>query len=352
MKRIIFIALLMTGFLSYMIAQSDANVSLCVYMPKNSEIPEAALQFLENQLENIATENGTADMVICDRFILTAKVDVLQKDIVAGPPQRISQTLNITLQVGDAVDNKLFSSTSLTAVGIGTNLTKAYMEAFKQIRKNNKQIVDFLEQAKGKIVLYYTQRCESIYAEAQNLAKRQLYDEAIYQLACVSNIGTDCYSRCQDGMVEIWQSKINAEGVLLLKQAQTAWAKSQDEKGAEEAAGYLQQINPMANCQDEVTMLIGTISEKIRQDEEQERQFQMKQYNDRIQQEREAARNEHELKKMELQAQMKKYNDRVQQEREAARNSQELKKMEIQAAKEVAIAYANNQPRQEYYIVW
>ena len=322
MKRIIFIMLIMTGFLSYMMAQSDANVSLCVYMPKSSEIPEAALQFLENQLENIATENGTADMVICDRFILTAKVDVLQKDIVAGPPQRISQTLNITLQVGDAVDNKLFSSTSLTAVGIGTNLTKAYMEAFKQIRKNNKQIANFLEQAKGKIVLYYTQRCESIYAEAQNLAKRQLYDEAIYQLACVSNIGTDCYTRCQNALVQIWQSKINSDGRQLLKFARTAWAQSQDEVGAEKATNYLRQINPAADCQEEVSKLISEITTKIKHDEERTWQFQLRQYNDRIQ-----------------------------QEREAARNKQELLRMGIQAAKDVAIAFAQNQPKREY-IIW
>ncbi|MBO7446665.1 MAG: hypothetical protein J6T86_09695 [Bacteroidales bacterium] len=322
MKRIIFIMLIMTGFLSYMMAQSDANVSLCVYMPKSSEIPEAALQFLESQLENIATENGTADMVICDRFILTAKVDVLQKDIVAGPPQRISQTLNITLQVGDAVDNKLFSSTSLTAVGIGTNLTKAYMEAFKQIRKNNKQIADFLEQAKGKIVQYYQEHCESIYAEAQGLAKLQQYDEALYRLACVPDIGTDCYTRCQNAMVQIWQTKINSDGRQLLKFARTAWAQSQDEVGAEEAANYLRQISPAADCQGEVSKLISNITAKIKHDEERAWQFQLRQYN-----------------------------DRVQQEREASRNKQELLRMGIQAAKDVAIAFAQNQPKREY-IIW
>lgn len=322
MKRIIFIALLMTGFLSCTMAQSNAEVSLCVYMPKNSEIPEAALQFLENQLENIATENGTADMVICDRFILTAKVDVLQKDIVAGPPQRISQTLNITLQVGDAVDNKLFASTSLTAVGIGTNLTKSYMEAFKQIRKNDKQVADFLEQAKGKIVQYYQQHCESIFAEAQGLAKRQQYDEAIYRLACVPDIGTDCYARCQNAMVQIWQAKINAKGQQLLKLARTAWAQSQDEVGAEKAANYLRQISPAADCQGEVSKLISEITTKIKHDEEREWQFQLRQYN-----------------------------DRVQKERVSARNEQELRRMGIQAAKEVAIAFAQNQPEWKF-VIW
>lgn len=322
MKRIIFITFLLTGFLSCMMAQSDANVSMCVYMPKNSEIPEATLQFLENQLENLATENGTADLVICDRFILTAKVDVLQKDIVAGPPQRISQTLNITLQVGDVVDNKLFASTSLTAVGIGTNLTKAYMEAFKQIRKNDKQVANFLEQAKGKIVQYYQQHCESIYAEAQRLAKQQQYDEAIYRLACVPDVGTDCYARCQNAMVQMWQAKINAEGQQLLKLARTAWAQSQDEAGAEEVANYLQQINPTADCQGEVSKLISDITAKIKRDEERAWQFQLRQYN-----------------------------DRVQKERVAARNEQELRRMGIQAAKEVAIAFAQNQPEWEF-VIW
>lgn len=322
MKRIIFVMLLMMGCFSYMIAQSGANVSFCVYMPKNTEIPDAALQFLENQLENIVTQNGTADLVVCDRFILTAKVDVLQKDIVVGPPQRISQTLSITLQVGDVVDNKLFASTSLTAVGIGTNLTKSYIEAFKQIRKNDKQIADFLERAKGNVVQYYQQHCESIYAEAQGLAKRQQYDEAIYRLACVPDIGTDCYAHCQNAMMQIWQTRTNSEGRRLLKLARTAWAQSQDETGAEEAANYLRQIDPAADCQEEVSKLISDITAKIKQDEERAWQFQLRQYN-----------------------------DRVRQEREVARNEQELKRMGIQAAKEVAIAFAHSQPKREY-IIW
>lgn len=320
MKKIILITLLIMSFLPFMMGQSDTDVSVCVYMPQNSDIPEAALQFLEDQLENIATQNGTTDLVICDRFILTAKVDVLKKDIVTGPPQRISQTLNITLQVGDAVNNKLYASTSLNAVGIGTNLTKAYVEAFKQIRKNDKQIADFLEQAKKKIVLYYQQHCEVIYTEAQGLAKRQQYDEAIYRLACVPDIGTDCYFRCQNAMVEIWQTKINVEGRQLLKLARTAWAKSQDEEGAEEAVNYLRQISPVADCQGEVSKLISDITIKIKRDEEQAWQFQLRQYN-----------------------------DRVQHEREIARSEQELRRMGIQAAKEVAIAFVQNQPRRQRF---
>lgn len=321
MKKIILSICLTLGLLLNVWAQSEAEISLCVVVPQKSEIPNDALQFLENQLEQISTQNGTTDFLVCNRFVLTAKVDVVQKDIVAGPPQRISQTLNITLQVGDAVDNKLYASTSFTTVGIGTNLTKAYMEAFKQIQKNNQQITDFLAQAKEKIVAYYTQHCESIYTEAQSLAKRQQYDEALYRLACVPDIGNDCYTRCQKAMAEIWQNKTNTEGRQLLKQAQAAWAMAQDETGAETAARYLQQISPAADCQSKVTKLIGDITAKMKHDKEKQWQFQLKQYE-----------------------------DRVRQEQTRMQNEQELNKMAIRAAKEVAVAFAQNQPQWEYTI--
>jgi molecular chaperone DnaK (HSP70) len=320
MKKLVLSILLVVGFCFTALAQ---DVSMCVYLPKNTEIPEASMRNLQTQLEKIATQNGNADFAVCDRFILTAKVDVLQKDIVAGPPQRISQTVNITLQVGDVVENKLYASYAFTAVGIGTNLTKAYMDAFKRIQKNDKQIADFMLEAKKKIIQYYAQQCEKIYTDANNLAKRQQYDEAIYQLACVPDIGSECYARCQDALVEIYQDKINAEGRQSLNKAQTVWAKTQNEEGAKEATAYLQQINPNADCQDKVAELINEISSKIRQDQEQAWQFQLQQYNDMIQ-----------------------------QEREAARNVQELRKMGIQAAKEIAVAYAKNQPKKDYYIIW
>ena len=299
------------------------NIALFVYLPQDTEVPEVALQVLHNQLENLAAADGNAGFVLCDRFVLTAKIDVLNKDIVTGPPQKISQTLSITLQIGDAHEHKLFASTALTAIGIGANLTKSYIEAFKTLSKNNRQIQEFLEKGKDKVLAYYMSQCESICQKAEQLANRQQYDEAIYQLACVPNIETDCYVQCQKKMVDIWQVKINVEGRQLLKMAQTVWAKSQNENGAEEAVNYLQQINPAANCQDEIITLINAITDKIRQDEEVARQFQLRQYKDQIQ-----------------------------QEREAARNAYELEKMEIKAARDVAITYAKNQPKKEYYIIY
>ena len=280
------------------------------------------MQYLENKLETFATSNGNTNFLLCDRFILTAKIDVLNKDIIAGPPQKISQTLSITLQIGDVQEHKLFASTNLTAIGTGTNLTKSYMEAFKTLNKNDKQIVEFLEKGKGKVITYYQQQCEPICQTATLLANSHQYDEALYKLAVLPDLGNECSEKVQDLMANIAMQKINTDGLNLLNQAKLSWTKEQNENGAVSAVSFLCQIHPLADCYPEVEKLTHEISSKLEADEGQRWQFQLKQYN-----------------------------DRVRTERLKMQNEKEVSKMQIAAARDTAVAFAENQPQQQI-ILW
>lgn len=73
------------------------------------------------------------------RFIITAAVNLGTKDIIAGPPQMIAQNLDITMFVGDALTNTIFSNTTLSLKGVGTNENKAFIEAFKTINPKTKK---------------------------------------------------------------------------------------------------------------------------------------------------------------------------------------------------------------------
>ena len=86
------------------------------------------------------------------RFIITANVNIGTKDIISGPPQMIAQNLDVTLFVGDAMTNTIFSSTTLNLKGVGTNENKAFIEAFKTINTKNKEVLTFLEEGKKKII--------------------------------------------------------------------------------------------------------------------------------------------------------------------------------------------------------
>ena len=322
MKRLSTILVFVCSLMLSSFGQSGTdNIALCVYLPQDTEVPEEAMQVLRNQLDNLATGDGNADFVLCGRFILTARIDVTNKDIVTGPPQKVSQTLSITLQIGDTQEHKLFSSTTLTATGIGPTLTKSYMEAFKTLNKSDKQILEFLKNGREKILAYYVAQCESICQKAEQLANSKQYVEALYNLAAIPDIGNTCYEKAQTLMADIARRKINADGRDLLNQAKLAWAKAPNDAGATEAVSYLRQIHSTADCQPEVEKLTREMTAKLKADDQREWEYQLKQYN-----------------------------DRVQTERQQMQNEQELSKLRIAAARDAAVAFAENLPQQ--IILW
>ena len=324
MKRLAIIIGIIWGVFCPSFGQNTSDkISLCVYLPNNTDVPEAAYQYLENRLNTLASAEGNADFGMCGRFLLTAKVDVLQKDIVSGPPQKISQTLSVTLQIGDVEEHKLFASTTLTLVGIGTNLIKSYMEAFKHIAKSEKQIQDFLQKGKNIVLAYYSAQCESICKKAEQLAAAQQYGEALYNLASIPDIDNACYEKSQSLMADIVKLKINSDGLDLLNKAKLVWGKEQDRQGAEQATALLVQIHPSADCQPEVETLVEEMKAKLSADAERDWQFQMQQYN-----------------------------DRVKQEQQQAKNDYELRKMRIKAARDAAVAFAENLPNRSYLYLW
>jgi hypothetical protein len=277
------------------------------------------------------------------RFIITANVNVGTKDIIAGPPQLIAQNLDVTLYVGDAVTNTIFSNTTITVKGVGTNENKAFIDAFKTINPKNKDVVAFLEEGKTKIIRYYSTNCDFIIKEAQTLVKQQKYDEAIYQLSLVPDVCQECYFKCLDTLGSIYQKKIDADCKIKLNEAKLIWAAAQNLIGAEKTGDILSTINPMASCQSTVTAFIKSIDAKLKADEKARWEFKMKQYADKIAMEKEQVRI----------AEDKSKRDDTYRENQSQRNS-ELDKIRLDNYREVAVEYARNQPKSVTYnnIYW
>jgi hypothetical protein len=277
------------------------------------------------------------------RFIITANVNVGTKDIIAGPPQMIAQNIDITLFVGDALTNTIFSNVTLSLKGVGTNENKAFIEAFKTINPKNKEVVAFLEEGKKKIISYYTTQCDFIIKDAQTLVKQEKYDEAIYQLALVPEVCQECYFKCLDTLSSIYQQKIDNDCKVKLNDAKVTWTAAQNTNGAENAGDILSTINPMSSCQNEVTTLIKAIDAKLKADEKARWAFKMKQYADKI-----AAQNE-QIRIAEEKGQR----DDTYRENQSARNY-ELDKISSNNAREIAVEHAKNQPKTVTYnnIYW
>lgn len=344
MKRYIAIGLLL--FALSCITKGQTNLLyLSVVQPDRDEIPVEAGKQLERKLTQLLTSNGVSSQDPNNRFVITAKADVTSKDIVASTPQRISEKIDITLIIGDVVENKVFETVTIPLIGIGVNENKAFIYAINQIKPQKAELKLFLDNAKQKIVDYYVVRCSQIIKDAQKLASGNNFDEAIYQLMQVPDI-CDCSKDCQDLMVEYTIKRNNAIAAQLFNEAKVRWAASPTSEGASNVADIIAQIPANSSCQKEIDALIKSINKKLRDDEKRGWDFKMKQYNDA---------QEKEQREYQLKVDQQIANNKLKREEIGAINRREAEehvarmKM-IDAAKSVGLGFVNNLPKSITYI--
>ena len=299
------------------------RITIHAYVPESEELPYEAHKLLTTKLSQIITANGIVDNEDFVRFVLTAKINVISKDIVVGPPQRISQKLDVTLMLGDIEEDKIYSQLTISCIGIGQSYEKAFISAFKNINPQNTAITAFIQEGKEKILSYYQSHCEDLIAEARKQASLQNYEDALMLLTSIPDVCTDCFNEAARIAEPIYKKMIEARGAEFLNQAQAVWAKNPTREGAIEATHLLSQINFAASCMPRAKALINEITDKMNEIDRREWEHEMQVYQDGI-----------EREKRQWAQHVREYEDRVQTQR-----------MYLKAARDVAITYARNQPK-------
>lgn len=299
------------------------RITIHAYVPESEGLPYEAHKLLTTKLSQIITTNGIADNENLVRFVLAAKINVISKDIVTGPPQRISQKLDITLMLGDIEEDKVYSQVTISAIGVGQSYEKSFISAFKNINPKNTTITTFIREGKEKVLGYYQTHCEDLISEAKKQASLQNYEDALMLLASIPDVCTDCFEEAARIAAPIYTDMIEARGAEFLNQARSVWAKNPTREGAREATHLLSQINFAASCQPQAASLMREITAKMNEIDRREWEHQMQVYQDGI-----------EREKRQWAQHVREYEDRVQTQR-----------MYIKAARDVAITYAKNQPK-------
>lgn len=320
MKKILLIVFLFLTTISYSqienISTNDAaRIVLNGYViDYGNKIPEEAKSQLLIKLTQIATENGMGGNSINPRFIIAAKINVLSKDIIAGPPQMVVINTEIVFFIGDAEENKIFSSTTISSKGVGNNENKSFISAIQNIKVNSKQLAELTTKGKNKIVTYYSNQCDFIIKKATAFSENQQEDAAMYALMQVPQACKTCYIKCMDAVKPIFQKMIDRQCVFKLNESKSKWNANPNSEGASDVVPILGSINPSASCYKDALALSEAISNKIEAIEKRTWEFKLKNYNDAI----------------------------------------KLEEQRIESAYKVAIAYYQNQPKTITYnrIVW
>lgn len=287
-KAIMVIGLwLMTGCLSAQNTggKSDdmGRITLAAFVPQQiSQMPDAARSMLSNKLSQVISQNGLGGSAKNERFILTANINILTKDIIAGPPMMNAMTLDITLYIGDGIAGTKFASKSVQVKGVGTNETKAYIEGIKMIKPSDPSIQSFVEEGKKKIIEYYNTKCDFIIKNAETAASLKNYEEALYQLTTVPDVCKECYDKCMTAAGPMYKKYMDNQCKVKLADAKTQWASTQNAEGAAAVAAILGTIDPDAACYKEAMALSQEVGKKIKELDKRDWDFKMKVHNDQV----------------------------------------------------------------------
>ncbi len=284
-----------------------SRISISTLIPDQVEgLPEIARQQLATKIDEIVTIDGLGGEN--SRFVIMPIINVLGKEITSTTPSMTALSLNITLIIGDGIEGTKFATTSSNVKGVGINETKAYISALKNINTNNQLYKIFIEKAKVKIIEYYNSKCDFLIKESQTLASQNKFDEAIANLMQVPDVCKDCYIKSLDAVIPIFKTKIDKECKIQISKAKAIWASGQNLESASQISEIFNQIDPASSCYFEVQNLTKEISKRVKEIDQREWNFKLKEQQDEV----------------------------------------DIRKLSINAAKEIGIAYAKNRPRVVY----
>ncbi len=275
MKKIINIVLLLATI--SMVSQNNNGITLGAYVPEQAEeMPSVAKKMLVNKLGKIITENGITDDTNNSRFILVPNVTVLSKDIIASAPLRIALNLDITLYIGDGVGGNLFSTESVSVKGVGSNENKAYIAAIKRLNSKNTDIQNFIKKGKEKIISYYDSNCKTISNKVSSLEARGDSIEALSVLANIPESSSCFDSKKVAKMKALYKKAIDQDCKERLNTASGLWAANQDVNAANKVGQLLASVDPNSSCFRDVKKLYDDVAKRVKETSDRGWNYQLK----------------------------------------------------------------------------
>ncbi|MEM9986201.1 MAG: hypothetical protein AAF804_14005 [Bacteroidota bacterium] len=318
MKFNIILCVLLLGVCGSLSAQNTewsmddmGRIALTPILPVQAEgVSATTNQNLLNRLQRVATQEGLGAVSRDSRFLLVVNMDVIDKNVTATAPPMVAMNVDLSLLIVDYETKNTFSSAVVSLRGAGQNETKATMQALKGLRSNDPELRRFMADGKRKIIEWYNAQCDFIIKKAQTEASMQNFDQALYTLVTVPEVCKDCYFRAMDEATVIYDQYLDFLCERNLQAAKSTWIANPNMRGANAVIPYLSALQPDAACFDEAESLVDEIRQKVRQDEQRDWNFMLKQWDDGV----------------------------------------SLESQRIEAMRQVGVAYGNNQPERVYQL--
>lgn len=269
------------------------------------EVPEKLDTQVRTKLQRALTKYGISSEPGISRFAMVPSIAIINEQTTSTVPVFCDMEFDFVISLEDAYSGNVFATFSKTIKSRGTNKTNAIAKGVSSLRLDTPEFAQFCEDARNKILDYYESQIGAISAKAKQAAAQQDFEEAVFILAEVPEECPSFNSQILPLIAQYYEREKDLFGEKVLAEARAAWAAEPNERGAAKVAEIMANMPPSCSSSAAARQFVSQITSKVEAIEKWERN----------------------------------YLDREQAFRHDER------KATIAAARDVAVAYANNQPK-------
>ena len=244
------------------------------------ETNDAAIEKYAKQtlLSKVSTEIATVGFssVSVGRFILLMKIEPTEKQ---SSGELIQISYHADLSVEDLMMHTGYSHFGVDLFGSGHTEGQAIMDAARRLNLSKSNFTEHIKKGINEIVNYYNANCNKLLQNAQSYAEVGNFDEAyalLYQLPDGANL--NCKQQCNSFLNSLLKQQAAAQCTHAVEEANKEWSLSPNAMGIGAVAEALQGIQVTKDCKPAYDALLNEIKKKNLKDELDEKQLQLKKY--------------------------------------------------------------------------
>ncbi len=261
---------------------------------------------VQQKLQKALTKNGIGSLPHISRFAVVPTVIITNEVVTATVPQFFDVEFELVFNMCDIQTGKVFGSTSIETKTRGSSRENALTKGISSMKYDkDPAFVNFIAQSKKAIFDYYEQNLSAILSKAEQAAMNNDYAQANFIISEIPLEIPSYETMVQPVLFVYAQKAIDMVVEPLLNQAKAAWAANPNSEGAEKVAQILMKVPAGSSFSEEINNLIIKIETDVKSIDQREWNLKVQQLN-----------NEH-IERMD----------------------------QIKAARDVAISWAENQPK-------
>lgn len=293
-------------------ADCEIGIGLAPFITEGDDVPAGVEKKLQAKLKMVLSHTGVAAGDYDCQFFITGRFDEEFSQEAGGVGGRVLVKSNLQLAICDGDNKKVFATATFPLKGVGATNEQALTRALTSLNAKNPEFINFVENAKAKIIDYFNSNYQTYLTKANNALNQRNYDEALYWATSIPEC-CNGYAQASALTNTIYTDKINYDGAQALAKAEGEWAANPTAAGAQAAYRYIAMIDPSSSAYAAAKTLGAKISASVKADYD----FETK---------------------------------------EKYRNEVKLEQQRIKAARDAAVAWANSRPKvvhhHHYRWVW